>query len=162
MFKQPFAAAIAACLIAIPAAVSAHDYSLGALKIGHPWSRPNPPGAPTAAGYLTVINTGRQADVLLGGSSPMASKVEVHQMTMTGGIMRKRPVAGGLPIAPGQAVKLEPGGYHLMLIGPRRPFKVGDHVPVTLRFQKAVAVNIELDVLAAAPSGDQPMHMDMH
>jgi len=162
VLKHPIAALMAACLIAIPAAVSAHDYSLGALKIGHPWSRPNPPGAPTAAGYLTVTNTGRQADVLLGGSSPMADKIEVHQMTMAGGIMRMRPVVGGLPIPPGQTVKLQPDGYHLMLIGPKRPFKVGNHIPATLRFERAGAVNIDFEVEAAAPGGGQPMSMGMH
>jgi copper(I)-binding protein len=162
VLKHHLAAAIVAGLIAIPGAVAAHDYSVGGLKIGHLWSRPNPPGAPTAAGYLTITNTGRQADVLLGGASPVASKIEVHQMTMAGGIMRMRPVPGGLPIPPGQTVRLQPDGYHLMLIGPKRPFKVGDHIPATLRFQRAGAVNVEFEVQAAAPGGGQPMSMGMH
>ena len=162
VLKHPIAALMAACLIAIPVAVSAHDYGFGALKIEHPWSRPNPPGAPTAAGYLTITNTGRHADVLLGGSSPKADKIEVHQMTMAGGIMRMRPVPGGLPIPPGQTVTLAPDGYHLMLIGPKRPFKVGDHIPATLHFQRAGAVNVEFNVQATAPGSDQPMSMGMH
>jgi copper(I)-binding protein len=83
-------------------------------------------------------------------------------MTMAGGIMRMRPVPGGLPIPAGQTVKLEPNGYHLMLIGPKRPFKVGDRIPATLRFQRAGAVKVEFDVLAAAPGSEQPMSMDTH
>jgi len=162
MLRNPIAAIIAACAIASPAAVAAHDYSAGALKVGHPWSRPTPAGAPTAAGYLTITNSGPKADVLLGGSSSMASKVEVHQMTMAGGIMRMRPLPAGLLIPAHQSVTLGPGGYHLMLIGPKRPFKVGDHIPVTLRFQRAGAVNVEFDVQASAPDGGQPMSMGMH
>ena len=83
-------------------------------------------------------------------------------MTMAGGIMRMRPVPGGLPIPPGQTVKLQPDGYHLMLIGPKRPFKVGDHIPATLRFQRAGAVNVDFEVEAATPGGGQPMSMGMH
>ncbi|MBV9510335.1 MAG: copper chaperone PCu(A)C [Caulobacteraceae bacterium] len=162
MFKSPIAAIIAASAITAPAAAASHDYSAGALKIGHPWSRPTPAGAPTAAGYLTITNAGPKADVLLGGSSSMASKVEVHQMSMAGGIMRMRPVPGGLPIPPHQTVSLAPGGYHLMLIGPQRPFKAGDHIPVILRFQRAGAVSVEFDVQASTPAGGQPMSMGMH
>jgi copper(I)-binding protein len=161
VLKHLIAAVMAACLIAIPVAVGAHDYRFGALKISHPWSRPNPPGAPTAAGYLTITNTGRHADVLLGGSSPMANTIEVHQMTMAGSIMRMRPVPGGLSIPPGQTVRLQPDGYHLMLIGPKRPFKVGDRIPATLRFQRAGAVTIDFEVEAAAPTGGQSMSMGM-
>lgn len=162
MIRHSIAVAIAACAIAAPSAARAHDYSLGALKIGNPWSRPNPPGAPTAAGYLTITNTGRDTDVLLGGSSPLAGKIEVHRMTMAGGIMRMRPVAGGLPIRPGQTVNFDPDGYHLMLVDPKRQFKVGEHIPATLRFQRAGQVRVEFEVLAVTPSGEHPMSMDMH
>jgi copper(I)-binding protein len=162
MFKHPITAAIAVCLIAMPIGVYAQDHSHGVLEIGHPWSRPTPPGAPTAAGYLTITNTGREGDVLLGGSSPLADKIEVHQMTMAGGIMRMRAVSGGLPIPAGQTVKLEPNGYHLMLIGPKHAFRLGEHIAATLRFQRAGAVKVEFEVLAAAPGGEQPMSMDVH
>ena len=143
MFKHFSLAFVAIALIAAaPFAASAHSYTLGALQIGHPWSRPNPPGAPTAAGYLTITNTGKTPDRLLGGSSPVATKIEVHEMSMTGGIMRMRPVAGGLVLPAGQTVKLEPGGFHLMIIGPKRAFKVGDHIPATLRFEHAGEIRV--------------------
>ena len=154
MFKHFSLAFVAIALIAAaPFAASAHSYTLGALQIGHPWSRPNPPGAPTAAGYLTITNTGKTPDRLLGGSSPVATKIEVHEMSMTGGIMRMRPVAGGLVLPAGQTVKLEPGGFHLMIIGPNHAFKVGDHIPATLRFEHAGEIRVEFYV-EAAPAAD--------
>jgi copper(I)-binding protein len=163
MFKTFGIALAAVALVAAPLAAAAHSYQIGALKIGHPWSRPNPPGAPTAAGYLTVTNTGAVPDRLLGGSSPEANAIEVHEMSMTGGIMRMRPVAGGLVIPPGQTVKLEPGGYHLMIIGPKQAFKVGDHIPATLRFEHAGSLKVEFYVEAASAASGQLMPgMVMH
>ena len=158
MFKS-FSRALAAfaLMAAAPLAASAHDYKVGALRIGHPWSRPNPPGAPTAAGYLSITNTGKTPDRLLGGASPAATTIEVHEMSMAGGIMRMRPVVGGLVIAPGQTVKLEPGGYHLMIIGPKRAFRVGDHIPVTLKFEKAGQIKVDFDIEATAPASAPPM-----
>src|SRR5262245_9260210 len=59
---------------------SAHEFKVGALDIGHPWSRPTPQGADMAGGYLTITNKGKVADRLIGGSSPAASQIEVHEM----------------------------------------------------------------------------------
>jgi copper(I)-binding protein len=142
----------------------ARDYDLGRLHISHPWVRPTPPGAPTAAGYLTIANHGASADRLLGGTSPQIGRIEVHEMSMTGQVMRMRPMADGLEIAAGQSVNLSPGGdRHLMLVGPKRPLKVGDKVPVALRFQKAGAVNVTFVVEADGRPGDAPMsRMEMH
>jgi copper(I)-binding protein len=136
----------------VPAA--AHGYVLGALKIGHPWTRPTPNGAPTAAGYLTVTNSGAQADRLLGGSSPLVNRIEVHQMSMDGAVMRMRELKDGLALPPGATVRLEPGGYHLMLVGPKAPFKVGDHIPATLKFARAGAIKVEFHVQASPPAAE--------
>ena len=95
-------------VLAFSAPALAHDYSVGALKIGHPWARPTPTGAIAGAGYLTVTNTGKAPDRLLGGSTPVSDKLEVHEMSMTGGVMRMRPVEGGLTIAPGQSASTIP------------------------------------------------------
>jgi len=89
-------AAFCAIGLALAAPAVAGDYSLGALKIRHPWIRTPPASAPTAAGYLSLSNTGAASDRLIGAASPAADKVEVHQMSMDGGIMRMRPVTGGL------------------------------------------------------------------
>lgn len=159
--SRPLQAALLAASVAfaaVPVAVSGHP---AAIRLEHAWIRPTPPGAPTAAGYVTITNTGAAPDRLLGGSMPGVDRVEVHQMSMAGGIMRMRPVAGGLPIAPGQTVALAPGGYHLMLIGLKRPFTAGERVRAVLRFAQAGDVMKTFDVGAGpAPSG-APGHMDM-
>ena len=151
MLKFVTAAALAAAMTAIPLTAGAHGYTAANLKIGQPWSRPTPPGAPTAAGYLTVTNTGRTPDTLLGGSSPEAASLELHESSMAGGVMRMRALPGGVTIAPGQTVKLEPGGYHFMFFGPKKPFAIGDHIPATLRFKRAGEVKVEFYVQEAAP-----------
>ena len=145
----------------VPAMAEAHEYALGGLKIGHPWSRPTPNGAPTAAGFLTLTNTGAQPDRLLGGSSPLVTQIQVHQMSMDGGIMRMRELPDGLVLPPGATVRLEPGGYHLMLIGPKAPFKVGDHIPATLKFAKAGSIKVEFDVQTARPAAEDHGAMGM-
>jgi len=147
-------------------AASAQDYTAGALVISHPWVRSTPPGAPTAAGYLTITNHGASPDRLLGGSSPEVGSIELHEMSMTGNIMRMRPIAGGLVIAPGQSVVLTSGGdRHLMLVGPKHPLKSGDRVPAILRFEKAGSVSVTFMVRDVGIPMKQPMAMrstDMH
>jgi hypothetical protein len=156
------AALLALALCAASLAAGAHTYRAGAISVANPWIRPNPPGAPTAAGYAAITNTGQAADRLVAAASPDASSVEVHQMTMAGGVMQMRPVRGGLPIGPRQTVTFAPGGYHLMLIGPRRAFRVGEVVPVTLTFQRAGAVRVGF-VVQTGPAGAGGMPgMDMH
>jgi copper(I)-binding protein len=155
------------CLAAIAlCAGPARAQSAGALKIGHAWVRPTPPGAANAAGYLSVTNHGAAPDRLIGGASPEVQRIEVHEMSMTGQVMRMRPVKGGLVIAPGQTVELAPGaGYHLMLIGPKHPFRLGEKFPATLQFEKAGTVNVTFQVQQAAEKSAPPMQpmggMDM-
>lgn len=133
---------------------SAHDHeagqaSVGALHITGAWARAMLPGQPTGGGYLSITNNGAEADRLVTASSPIAGKVEIHSMEMSGNIMKMRPVEGGLEIPPGAAVTLEPGGEHLMFMQVESPFREGDSVPLTLEFEKAGKVEIMLPVRAA-------------
>ena len=162
---KTFTTLFATVVLAASFPAVAHDYPAGALKIGHPWARPTPTGAIAGAGYLTVTNTGKAPDRLLGGSTPAADKLEVHEMSMTGGVMRMRPVEGGLAIAPGQTVELKPGGYHIMFIGLKKPLKTGDHVAATLKFEKAGPLRVDFYVQTPEQAG-KPMagghdHMEM-
>lgn len=125
---------------------SAHEYNIGSLTIEYPWSRQTAPRAKTGAGYLTVINRERQDDRLMGGTTPVADRLEIHSMTMDRGIMRMRPVATGLPIPAGGKVELKPGGYHIMLIGLKAPLKKGDRIPAVLNFAKTGQVKVAFKV----------------
>jgi copper(I)-binding protein len=161
MRQTTLAAGAAACLLAFVGMAHAQDYRLGALRIENPWSLPAPAGAPTAAGYLTVTNTGKTPDRLLGATTPAADRVEIHSMTMDGAIMRMRPVPEGLAIQPGQTLTIAPGGYHLMLIGPKRAFAVGDRIPGVLRFEHAGTVAVAFHVQTAPPDLGEHSHGEM-
>ena len=153
--------ALAAGVFTVPA--QAGDAKAGDLVITQAWSRATPNGAKIAGGYLTIENKGAAADRLVGGSGDIAGKVEIHEMAMNSGVMTMRPLDKGLAIEPGKTVKLAPGGYHLMLMDLKGPFKQGDKVPVTLEFEKAGKVTLSFDVQgvgAQAPAADAGGHMD--
>lgn len=123
---------------------AAHQYKAGEVEVLHPWTRATPPGAQTAGGYLKLRNTGTTADQLIGGRSPIADRVEMHSMTTEDGVMRMRPVKGGVTVPPGETVALDPGGIHIMLIGIKSPLKPGERAPLTLEFRNAGTVDVEL------------------
>jgi periplasmic copper chaperone A len=141
MSRFTLAAALWATLLLSPAL--AHDYTVGALKIAQPWARATPKGAGVGGGYLTVTNTGTTSDRLIGAESNAAKMVQIHEMTMDNGVMKMRPVPGGLEIKPGQTVMLAPGGYHVMFMGLKAPFVQGQHVDAILEFQKAGKVKVD-------------------
>jgi periplasmic copper chaperone A len=148
------AAAIA--LSAMTSAAYAADVVKGDIKITQPWMRATPGGAKVAAGYLTITNTGKTADRLVGGTALVSGQLEIHDMTMTDGVMRMRHLENGVEIAPGATVTLKPGGMHVMFVDLKGPVKQGDRVMGTLVFQKAGSVEIEYDAAAigaAGPSG---------
>jgi periplasmic copper chaperone A len=146
----------AVALVGLPAA--AHDYTLGSLKIGNPWARATPPTAPSGGGFLTVTNTGTAADRLVSATSPAAGQVQIHEMKMDGTIMRMRELENGLEIPPGATVALAPGGLHLMMMGLKGPLKEATRVPVTLVFEKAGKIDVELSVMALGASPDAHKH----
>jgi periplasmic copper chaperone A len=150
--------------IALSSAAHAYDYKVGAIEIDRPWSRAVPKGAAVAAGYLTIRNTGTEPDRLVSGSTPIAGKFELHQMSMDNGIMRMRPVTDGLEIKPGETVELKPQSFHIMMMGLKQPVEKGKPFKGTLVFEKAGAVDVDFTVEAigaTAPAAAHDMH-DMH
>ncbi|MEH2609105.1 copper chaperone PCu(A)C [Bradyrhizobium sp. AZCC 1693] len=156
---QFFALATLFALLSAPA--PAQEVKAGDLVITQPWSRATPGGAKIAGGFLTIENKGAAPDRLISGAGDIAGKVEIHEMAMNNGVMTMRPLDKSLVIEPGKTVKLAPGGYHLMLMDLKQPFKQGDKVPVTLEFEKAGKVALSLDVQgvgAQAPAGGDMKH----
>src|SRR3954462_14281291 len=111
------AAMLATTLTVAATAASAHEYKAGSLEIKHPWSRATPKGATVAGGYLKIINTGAAPDRLVGGSTEVAGKFEIHEMSTDDGVMKMRMLGNGIEIKPGQTVEFKPGSYHLMFVG---------------------------------------------
>lgn len=128
----------------------AHEYKLGELHIGHPYARSTPPGAKVGGAYLSIDNKGKAADRLVRASSPRAGSAELHTMSMEGNVMRMRQVPA-IEVAPGATVKLVPGGLHVMLQELQQPLKKGERFPMTLVFERAGEVRVDI-VVEDAPS----------
>jgi periplasmic copper chaperone A len=127
---------------------------LGTLKISDAFVKAMLPGQPAGAGYLTVENTGGEADRLISVTSDASPDVEIHEMKMEGDVMKMRQLSEGLDIPAGGKVELKPGGYHLMFMDVESPFEEGETLKVNLNFEKAGEVQIELPVTA----GQGDMH----
>jgi copper(I)-binding protein len=130
----------------------------GQVEIEKPWMRATPPGAKIAAGYMTIRNKSGTQDRLIGASSPAAARVETHINIKDGEILRMREVKAYDIPAKG-TFELKPGGAHLMLVDIKQPFKQGDKIPVTLKFEKSKDMTVEFRVGGlTAPSAQHPHH----
>lgn len=144
---------LALVLIASPA--FAHDYARGSIHIEHPWSRATPKGAAVGAGYLVIENRGSTVDRFLSLSSEVSGRAEIHEMAVTDGVMRMRPLPKGVELAPGMSAKFEPGGLHLMFLDLKKPLEKGERFKAKLVFEKAGEVEVEFVVEAM---GSAPAH----
>ena len=126
------------------------------LEIKDAWVREMPPGTEVAAGYLSLHNRGARPVRVVSFSSPVAQSLEIHEMKMDKGQMRMRELKGGLAIAPGQTVKLSPGGYHLMLMGVAHALIAGDSVGLELVFDDGSKLHLDLPVRTAQDQGAHP------
>ncbi|MEX0622495.1 copper chaperone PCu(A)C [Saccharospirillum sp.] len=131
----------------------AHDYTLNSLSIDHPWARATAPGAPVGGGFMSISNTGDQADRLLGGSVDFASEVQIHESSMAGGMMRMQHLPDGLVVPEGGKVVLRPGSYHLMFVGLQRRLVEGERETVTLMFERAGEIEVEISVAGPGERG---------
>ncbi|WID94849.1 copper chaperone PCu(A)C [Bosea vestrisii] len=136
----------------------AQDYTAGPLKIEQPWTRATPAGAKVAGGYVAVTNTGSSPDRLLGGSSEIAGKVEIHEMAVNNGVMTMRGLPDGVELKPGAKTELKPGGYHIMFMDLKRQLKEGETVKGTLTFEKAGAVPVEFSVQSVGARAPAEAH----
>jgi hypothetical protein len=127
------------------APVEGASAQIGQLSISQAWAAATPGGVTVGAGYLMISNAGAADDRLISASSPRAAKVEVHEMSMDGAMITMRKL-DSLAIPAGGAATLAPGGTHLMFLDIKTPFAAGETVPVTLNFEHAGAVTLELPV----------------
>ena len=121
------------------------------VRVEQPWTRAAGAGA-TGAGFMVLRNAGSAPDRLVSARSPAARTVEIHTSYREGDVMRMRPVQG-IDLPAGQAVTLAPGGFHIMLIGLAAATRQGEQVPLTLVFEKAGEITVQLAVQAAGARG---------
>jgi copper(I)-binding protein len=152
--------------MAAPAEMQLHAgpaVTVGDLEIAGAFSRATLPNAPVGGGYLTITNHGTTDDRLVGVATPVAGMAEVHEMKMDGDVMRMNKVPDGVLIPAGGTVALEPGGLHLMFMDLTAPLVEGQSVPVTLTFEKAGPVEVQVEVgspAAKGPDMDHSMHSE--
>ena len=150
----PVVASIALA-VAAPAADTA---KVGDIAIDQPWARASLGNAPNSAAYMILQNTGAVPDRLIGGSTPVATQVQLHTHVMEGGVAKMRPV-DAIEVAPGQPTVLEPGGAHVMLQGLTQKLEEGTTMPLTLVFEHAGKVTLEVPV-EGIMAGRGPGHDD--
>ena len=138
-----------------PAAEATPPAPQPTLAVADAWAAVMPKGAKVAAGYFTVANSGADADRIVSVTSPVAGRVEVHEMAKAGSKMKMRPVKGGVAVPAGGSVAFNQTGMHLMFLDIKKPFAEGDTVPVTITFEKGGTVDVALSVKAQG-SGGQP------
>jgi copper(I)-binding protein len=154
--KTPFLTTALAALAMLTATVQAQT----APKVEAAWARPTVAGQGAGGGFLKITG-GATADKLLSASADVSKAVELHTMEMDGNVMRMRQIPA-IDVPAGGTVELKPGGRHVMFMGLTQPLKAGTRFPLTLRFEKAGEVKVDVEIAAQAPGGASPMAEHKH
>jgi periplasmic copper chaperone A len=168
--RHRFAIPALAALMAAPAFAQHAAQPAGGVTVEVPWARATPPAAKAGGVFMDLANGTGQPDRLVAARSDLAERVELHTHIKDGDIMRMREVEGGVPVPAGQTVRLQPGGLHVMLMGLKQPLAAGTSFPLTLTFEKAGQVRIDVPVqaigaagpMAHGTSGSMGSHMGGH
>lgn len=136
--------------------------SRGGVQLCQPWALPDSRVAAQAAGCLAIANTGAEADRLVSAHCPLAERTEIHGIKVVGADIRMSPLPDGLAIPPNYTTTLKPRGYHLLLQGLRTPLTSGARLPVTLCFEKAGEVAVELVVREPGLVGEAILNEEHH
>lgn len=127
-------------------AAPAPDIQASNIQVKDAWIRWLPADSP-AAGYMTLVNSGTADRVLIAVTSAAYGEVSVHESREDRGISTMRPV-DSITLKAQTSVRFAEGGYHLMLMQPRRPVHPGDTVAMTLRFATGPPIEVMFDVRA--------------
>jgi copper(I)-binding protein len=131
------------------AAASAAEPSI---KVEKAWARATPSAGATGVVYFSLADTGPAADRLIGVATPAAGQAGMHIMVMEGNVMQMRPV-DAVDVKPGERIDFKPNGLHVMLTDLKQPLTRGERFPVTLDFEKAGKVDVEVLVLPIGATG---------
>ncbi|MBN9247766.1 MAG: copper chaperone PCu(A)C [Hyphomicrobium sp.] len=157
--KIPALAVLAALA---PALADAHEATVKGVTVAYPWARATPEGAKVGAAFAEIKTDKDTSDRLVGISSPVAGRAEIHAMTMEGDVMKMRRL-DGIDLKPGESVVLKPMANHVMLFDLKQQLKEGDPVKLTLTFAKAGPIEVEGTVEppgAKGPHGHDAQSVD--
>ncbi len=164
MIRTVFAAALLGSTLLVTACnqaaetPAATETAASSIAVTDPWSRETAEGQNAGGAFMTIANTGTAADRLIGGSTPVAGRVEIHTMTMENDVMRMRQLEDRLEVPAGGDVTLKPGSFHVMLMDLKQPLKAGDKIPLTLTFEGAGTVETTLEVRPAGTMAPDMTH----
>ena len=130
--KQKFLFVFFAAVLVMGHSALASEIMFGPLQF-----RATVESMPSSAAYVSITNHGKTADRLVGVTSNLARKTELHKMEMHNGVMKMRQVEGGIDLLAGGTIHLAPGGFHVMLIGLNAPLTADSIFEITLVFQNA-------------------------
>lgn len=152
-------------LAALATALLAPAWAQAQTTVSDPWVRGTVAQQKATGMFATLTSAG--GGRLVSVSSPLAGVVEIHEMTMSGDVMRMRPLAA-LELPPGQPVELKPGGVHVMLMDLKQPVGAGQSVPLTLVVEgrdgrrETIEVQAPVRPLGAAPASHGHGHGSKH
>lgn len=146
--KNLFFVAIAVTFLAsAPAGADAMKHD--GVKVQHAWARASAGAAKAGAAFMTLVDMGHHGDRLVAAESDLASRTELHTHIMDGGVMKMRQV-DGIDVPAGAKAELQPGGFHIMFMGLKKPLVEGETLPLTLIFEKAGRVHVDFTVQGVA------------
>jgi copper(I)-binding protein len=143
--------AVAGSISLIAASAWAQKYRAGSIEVDHSWALATTDYDLTnSAAYMLLSDHGTEPDQLVSASSPIARKVVLHVFNVENGVYGMHPVSA-IQITPGTArTVLEPGGAHVMLEGLKQPLQAGESFPLTLSFNRAGTLRVEVQVEGAS------------
>ena len=144
------------CAVALLAGLPVAQGAASPIQVEDAWARQAPMmpsggqmGGPMAGGtgavYVTLRNAGAAPDALVGASSAAAEHVELHETIQDGQVMRMRPLAK-LALPSGGVLAMKPGGYHIMLLHLTHALQAGEKVSVTLTFEHAAPLTLDVPI----------------
>lgn len=136
-----FSVAIAATFLTTTAALA------GEIMIQDPYVRSSTPTSKTGAAFMTVMNNTDSDDRLIAAASDVAGRVELHtHIEDANGVMTMTEIEGGIPVAAGETHILKRGGDHVMFMGLNGALEQGSEITVTLTFEKAGDIEVQIPV----------------
>lgn len=146
------AAVMTAALIPVSGALA------GDIDIQNPWARASAGPAKAGAAFLDIKNSG-EADRVTGASADVAEVVELHTHIRDGDVMKMRRV-DAIDVPANGMAHLKPGGLHVMFMGLKAPLKEGESFPLTLTFENAGDITVDVEV--KEPGAMDAMHGEGH
>ena len=122
------------------------------ITIDHAYVRATPPHAKNSAAFMTISNNSETSIKLIGASSDIAQRVELHSHTMDDGLMKMRQVKN-IVIQANNQIILQPGGYHIMFLGLKQKLQDGESVKLKLHFdnEQMITLTLPIEKIKTAP-----------